>query len=100
MCNKILKEPEARTLLIVVSCHIMLVTQLEEKLIKHTEDLGWLKGPEILLWPGAKGPGAPGSGVKGPKALSPSPGPRGLGHGPGSWVLGPGPGPGALDPGP
>ena len=44
MCNKILKEPEARTLLIVVSCHIMLVTQLEEKLIKHTEDLGWLMG--------------------------------------------------------
>ena len=45
MCNKILKDPEARTLLIVVSCHIMLVTQLEEKLIKHTEDLGWLMGP-------------------------------------------------------
>ena len=47
MCNKILKEPEARTLFIVVSCHIMLrlVTQLEEKLIKHTEDLGWLMGP-------------------------------------------------------
>ena len=45
MCNKILKEPEARTLLIVVSCHIMLVTQLEEQLIKHTEELGWLMGP-------------------------------------------------------
>ena len=45
MCNKILKEPEARTLLIAVSCHIMLVTQLEEKLIEHTEDLGWLMGP-------------------------------------------------------
>ena len=49
MCNKILKEPEARTLAylipIVVSCHIMLVTQLEEKLIKHTEDLRWLMGP-------------------------------------------------------
>ena len=46
-CNKILKEPEARTLglLIVVICHIMLVTQLEEKLIKHTEDLGLLMGP-------------------------------------------------------
>ena len=47
MCNKILKESEARTSvkLIVVSCHIMLVTQLEEKLIKPTEDLGWLMGP-------------------------------------------------------
>ena len=44
--NLILKEPEARTLLIVVSCHIMLVTQLEEK---------------------------PGPGVKGPKALNPEP---------------------------
>ena len=45
MCNKILKEPEARTLPIVVSCHMTLVTQLEEKLIKHTEDIGWLMGP-------------------------------------------------------
>ena len=46
MCNKILKEPEARTLLsvIVVSCHIMSVTQIEEKLIKHTEALVWLMG--------------------------------------------------------
>ena len=42
MCNKILKEPEARILLIVVSCHIMLYMQLEKKLIKHTEDL---RGP-------------------------------------------------------